>query len=398
MKLLHCLFLIVGTSVGAGILALPLSTAPCGFWGSLLALVITGAFMTYAALNMLRSRLHFSQEVDLATMSETFLGTGGAWVLRICYLCLLYALVSMYITVGANWLMELGARHFDILLAPAFSQLLFAASIAGIIYSGLASLAHVNQWITGAKILFLLLIIGVSLPEITPQNLGALNIEPLSGTFSMLLTTFGFSIIMPSLATYMGGHKRNLLLALGFGSLIIVVIYILWVVICFGVIGDGENGLMKIARLQDKGTGVINALTHLVSAPSIKTFGFGIMLTAVVTSFLGVGQCLFSYLKDSLPSKARAKDALAISLGFVPPLILISIYPAGITQLLSFAGIFVAVVLGIFPHAMVLTKVFRGGPAALSPFERILTHTSLVFFSGCIAFQVWEILKGLFYG
>lgn len=396
MKLLHCLFLIVGTSVGAGILALPLSTAPCGFWGSLLALVITGAFMTFAALNMLRARLHFSQEVDLATMSEILLGKRGAWVLRVCYLCLLYALVSMYITVGANWLVELGARHLDIHMAPLFSQLLFAGSVAAIIYSGLASLAHVNQWITGAKILFLLLIIGVSLPEISPQHLGALHLAPLPNAFSMLLTTFGFSIIIPSLATYVGGDRRKLVLALGFGSLIIVLIYILWEVICFGVIGDTEAGLVNIARLQDKGTGVINALTHLVRAPSIQTYGFGIMLTAVVTSFLGVGQCLFSYLKDSLPTRARAKSLLATGLGFVPPLILIGIYPAGITQLLSFAGIFVAVVLGLFPHAMVLSKAFRGGSQPLSAFGRTASLISLVFFSSCIVFQVWEILKGLF--
>ena len=396
MKLFHCLFLIVGTSVGAGILALPLSTAPCGFWGSLLALVITGAFMTYAALNMLRARLYFTREVDLATMSETFLGKGGAWALRVCYLCLLYALVSMYITVGANWLMELGARHLDIHMVPLFSQILFASAIAAIIYCGLASLAHVNQWITGAKVVFLLLIIGVSLPEINTQHLDALHLAPIPSTFSMLLTTFGFSIIMPSLATYMEGDRRKLVLALGFGSLIIVLIYILWEVICFGVIGEGETGLVKIALLHDKGTGVINALTHLVRAPSIQTYGFGIMLTAVVTSFLGVGQCLFSYLKDSLPTNARAKSLLAAGLGFVPPLILIGIYPAGITQLLSFAGMFVAVVLGLFPHAMVLSKAFREGAQPLRTIERTASLASLVFFSGCIIFQIWEILKGFF--
>ncbi|MBA4117387.1 MAG: hypothetical protein C0514_00625 [Candidatus Puniceispirillum sp.] len=393
MKFAHSLFLIVGTSVGAGILALPLSTASCGFWGSLVALVITGAFMTYAALNMLRARLYFAQGADLDTMSLGLLGARAAWILRICYLCLLFALVSMYITVGANWIVELSHKHLGMLVPQATAQIIFTAVVASIIYSGLGNLAQVNQWITGAKVLFLLLIICVSLPEIKPHNLTAFEPREVPATFSMLLTTFGFSIILPSLATYMEGNKRKLTLALGLGSLIIVLIYALWELVCFGVIGAGTQGLEGIAKLQDKGTGVINALTHLVSTPAIQTFGFGIMLTAVVTSFLGVGQCLFSYVMDSLPAHAPRRAPLAILLGFIPPLLLIQLYPAGITQLLSLAGIFVAIVLGVFPNVMVLSRPYRKGQSALKRLDVSACAVSLVFFSGCVGYQIWELLK-----
>lgn len=396
IKLLQSVFLIIGTAVGAGILALPISTVSLGFRGSLIALLITGGFMTYAAFNLIKARLCFSEDVDLATMTTTLLGKAANVVIELCYLVLLMALVSLYITVGSAWIVHLLATYAGVTASSTVVQISFTTAIAALIYSGMANLVNVNQLITGLKLFFLTMLIIISFPEIKAINLEPYSIAPIPTTFSMLLTTFGFAIVMPSLATYLDQDKKKLYTALMIGSLVIIFAYMAWELIAFGVIGPQESGLAGFAKSQDKGVAVINTLSHIVQKPACTTFGFGVMLTAVLTSFIGVGLCLYHYLKDALPIKnLRAKSLTSIILGFATPVLIVNLYPAGITSILSFAGIFVGIILGILPTALVLSKEYRRRTGPLSLTNKIATIMSLLFFGGIIVNEVWTIFAPL---
>lgn len=384
------MFLIVGTAVGAGILALPISTVDLGFGGAMVALVVTWGFMTLAAVNMIKARLSFEEDVDLATMTTDLLGRGSNIVVEVCYLALLMALVSMYITVGSAWVSQLVEQVLGLALSNRTAQVGFTAVIASIIYSGMGNLVNVNQLITAAKMFCLLMIILLSLSVIQTEQLEVWSLGPIPTTFSMLLTTFGFSIVIPSLAGYLDRDRKQLYKALLMGSLIIISAYIAWELIAFGVIGS--NGLSQFAKSTDKGVEVINALSHLVNKPSVTTFGYGVMLTAVLTSFLGVGHCLFTYLKDALPIKnAHTKSLLSITVGFAVPVLIINIYPAGITSILSFAGIFVAIILGILPTVMVLSKEYSRRMGAIGYKQRLAAYASLIFFGGIILQEIYRM-------
>jgi tyrosine-specific transport protein len=118
------------------------------------------------------------------------------------------------------------------------------------------------------------------------------------------------------------------------------------------------------------------------------------MLTAVLTSFLGVGQCLFSYLKDALPIKnQKARSLTSIVAGFATPVLIINLYPAGITSILSFAGIFVAVILGLLPTAMVLSREYNKRMGPLSLVQKALAVLSIVFFTGIVLNEIWRVLQ-----
>jgi len=393
IRLLQSIFLIVGTAIGAGILALPISTVSCGFWGSVLGLTITWLFMTVAAFNMIKARLCFEADVDLSTMTTQLLGKWANVIVEFCYLALLMALVSMYITVGSAWVMELLGLYTGLEISAQTAQVGFTFVIASVIYSGLGNLANINQFITAAKLFFLVMIIVISVPEVQEVKLESYNLMEIPATFSMLLTTFGFSIVLPSLVGYLNNDKKKLYGALLTGSIVILLAYLAWQLIAFGVIGADGDGLAKIALSQDKGTEVINTLTNLVQDPSFKTYGFGIMLTAVLTSFLGVGHCLFSYLKDSFPiANPTRKSLLAIILGFVTPVMIINLYPSGISSILSFAGIFVAAILGILPTAMVLSKEYGKRAEAIGFVQKVMAMLSLIFFGGIIVSELWRTL------
>jgi tyrosine-specific transport protein len=394
IKLLQSIFLIVGTAIGAGILALPISTVSIGFTGSIIALTITWGFMTLAAWNMIKARMCFEGEADLATMTKQLLGKTANVGVELSYLALLMALVSMYITVGSAWVAQLLGTYLGVEISSLTSQIGFTVVIASVIYSGMGNLVNINQFITMMKLFCLAMIIAFSVPQVQAINLEPYSVTGIPMTFSMLLTTFGFSIVLPSIAGYLDRDRRALYISLLVGSIIIILSYVAWEFIVFGVVGPYENGLAGFAKSQDKGTEVINALSHIVNHPSFTTLGFGVMLTAVLTSFLGVGHCLFCYLKDALPIKNQhRKSVTSILVGFAAPVLIINLYPAGISSILSFAGIFVAIILGILPTAMILSREYAKRMGAVSLTQKILAGMSLLFFGGIIINEIWRILS-----
>lgn len=382
------MFLVVGTAIGAGILALPITTASSGFGGSTLSLIICWAFMTNAAYYMLKVRLCFEGEADLTKMTTTMLGKGGKYFTEISYLLLLFALVSVYIIVGSAWTESMLKSAFSLDLSSFAVQWGFTAVIALLIFSGIGCLSLVNTFVAGGMLVALMFIITLSAPDIEIRNVQSANLSEIPWTFPMILTTLGFSIILPSITPYLGDSKRQLLKVITEGSLIILATYLLWELVSFGVIGED---LLELAGSQDKGTEVIQSLSKKVQAPFFAKAGFAFMFLATLSSLLGVGQCLYSYLRDTLPLRqGKPQSILAILVGFLVPLLIINLYPAGISKILGFGGVFVAIILGILPTLMVLSPAYTRHMGAANLRQKITATLSLLFFSGVILIELYS--------
>src|SRR5690348_7302081 len=94
--------LVAGTSIGAGMLALPVVTALGGFFPSLFVYVLCWLFMTCTGLLMLEICLLMPPGANLVSMAQKYLGRFGevlAWVL---YLFLFYCLSVAYVSGGGS--------------------------------------------------------------------------------------------------------------------------------------------------------------------------------------------------------------------------------------------------------------------------------------------------------
>jgi len=395
LKFWKSIFLIVGTSVGAGILALPITTAEYGFVNSCIALLVCWFFMTTAAFYFLQVRLCFTQDVDLKTMTEATLGKTGCWFMELSYFCLLYALISVYIIVGSAWTQEIFLQIFDLNLSTMMIQISFTALVAAIVYNGIGNLSLINTLVTAIMLTSLLSIIVFSADHIELNALApqAMNMS-IFHSFPMILTTLGFSIIIPSITSYIGHHRALLGKIILVGSLIIILNYILWEMTAFGVLGTSESGIGQFVNAQDQGTEIVNALSIAVDNPLFTKIGFVFMFFAVMSSLLGVGQCLFSFLQDVLPFEQNRKKAnLSIILWTVVPLLIINLFPAGISSILGFAGIFVAIILGIVPTMMILSRYFKKNASPLSAVQHTLAYGCLIFFTGIIILEVIAVAQ-----
>ncbi|MFN4174810.1 MAG: aromatic amino acid transport family protein, partial [Parachlamydiaceae bacterium] len=82
--LLSAIFLVAGTCIGGGMLALPVATGLAGFFPSLVVMILSWLMMTLTALLLLEVSLWMEEGVHVITMSSRLLGPFGkavSWVL-----------------------------------------------------------------------------------------------------------------------------------------------------------------------------------------------------------------------------------------------------------------------------------------------------------------------------
>src|SRR3990167_3066784 len=140
-KLLGSILLIVGTSIGAGMLALPIATAQLGFVGSLILLFSCWFVMTAGAFLILEVNLWLPQNSNLVSMAKATIGPLGQIISWITYLLLLYSLLCAYIAGGSDLFHNLFVAS-QIPIPTWGASLLFTLLFGFIVYLGIRSVDY----------------------------------------------------------------------------------------------------------------------------------------------------------------------------------------------------------------------------------------------------------------
>ena len=122
-KSLGAVLLIAGTSIGAGMLALPVTTAPIGWTGAVILLIVTWFVMFVAGLLVIETSLWLPVGTHFLSMTRRTLGPVGEIFALISYLALLYSLMAAYLVGGGSLLhdgiMALSPIHVSSWVGPA---------------------------------------------------------------------------------------------------------------------------------------------------------------------------------------------------------------------------------------------------------------------------------------
>jgi len=350
VKQLGGILLITGNSIGGGMLALPLATAQAGFINSALFLLAFWAIMLTGALLILEVNLWFPRHSHLISMARATLGTPGEIIAWLCYLFLLYSLLAAYIVGGSDFLQGLLQKK-DIHFATGFTATLFVLILGAVVYKGIRSVDLLNRILMGGKLLIFCLLILFLFPFISIKQLGQGELHHLSASLTIIITSFGFAAIIPSLRSYFHSNIRQLRQVIFFGSLIPLICYILWIGAIMGVIPIDK--LLPIAHTGDATSRLTNTLSHLLNNNIITFLAWGFTSICLATSFLGVGISLFDFLIDGLRLKPTDKNKIIVHLlSFLPPLIIVLFYPSAFMAALNYAGIWCASLLALLPALM----------------------------------------------
>ena len=170
---------------------------------------------------------------------------------------------------------------------------------------------------------------------------------------SIVSTSFGFHIIIPTLTDYLHRDVKQLKLVLIIGSLIPLIVYISWELLTLGIIP--LQGAAGLAEGFQKGLDGASLLGMYLDETKLGLLARLFSLFAIVTSFLGVSLSLRDFLADGLKiQKTRKGRFILYLLTFIPPLIISLIDPRAFLNALEYAGAFgVVTLLGLLPVLMV---------------------------------------------
>lgn len=352
-KLIGGMLLVAGTTIGAGMLALPVSTGKAGFFPSVLLFIVYWLYMTFTAFLMLEVNLWMGKENHLNSMARFTLGKVGQAFSWLFYLFLLYALLTAYIAGGGPIFIDAIQAVSGVRLPEWAGALPLLAIFGFFVYKGTRSVDYVNRLLMiGLVVAYALMIVFLT-PHVNLALLEYVDWRYALLGVSVVATSFGFHIIIPSLTTYLDRDIDKLKKVLLIGSLIPLLVYISWEFLALGIIPvQGENGIAAGYSEGSNGVLLLNAFLHNPALAMIARF---FSFFAIVTSFLGVSMSLFDFLADGLSiKKTRPGRLLLYVITFVPPLLIALIDPRAFLSALEFAGAFgVVTLLGLLPALMV---------------------------------------------
>lgn len=353
-NLFNAIFLVAGTCIGGGMLALPVATCQTGFFPSLGVMILAWFAMTCTALCLVEVGFWMKKEdAHLSSMTGAFLGKPGkalAWVL---YLFICYASLVAY-TAGAGHLLSKAIfqiSNFEV--SKTTGCILFMVIFGPAIFLSHKALGKVNGYLFIAMIVAYLLIVCFAVSHIKPTLLLREDWSISWLALPLLLTSFSFQTMVPSLHPYLDHHKPSLRLAIIGGTSLAFVVYLVWQLVVLGTIPlDGPNGLAEALK---KGEAATHYFSTHVSSPMIEWAASFFAFFALVTSFFGISLGLYDFLADGLRIQKKGLGSIKLcALIIIPSLFFAISYERIFILALDASGGFGDTILnGMIPILMV---------------------------------------------
>ncbi|EJY1760035.1 tyrosine transporter TyrP [Klebsiella oxytoca] len=354
-RTLGSILIVAGTTIGAGMLAMPLASAGVGIGVTLALLITLWALMCYTALLLLEVYQHVPADMGLGSLAARYLGRYGQWATGFCMLFLLYALTAAYISGAGELLASSLNQWLDWTLPPAAGVLIFTAIGGTVVCIGTSLVDLFNRFLFSAKIIFLAIMLALLLPHIHQINLLTLPLQQglALSAIPVIFTSFGFHGSIPSIVSYLGGDIRKLRRVFIIGSFIPLVAYIFWQLATLGSI---DSPAFTALLAQNAGlNGLLEAIREVVASSHVELAVHLFADLALATSFLGVALGLFDYLADLFQRQNSAGGRLQSGLiTFLPPLAFALFYPRGFVMALGYAGVALAVLALMLPSLLVM--------------------------------------------
>ncbi|AYY81326.1 tyrosine transporter TyrP [Proteus vulgaris] len=346
-------FIVAGTTIGAGMLAMPLAAVGIGFSTIMLLLVGLWLLMSYTALLLVEVYQYNDPHTGLGSIAKRYLGVGGQVVTGLALLLLMYALTTAYISGAGELLSSTLSSWIGHELSVTQGIIIFTVIGGAVVGIGTTSVDIINRLLFTAKVFFLIFMLIVMLPHVESVNLTSMPVAQglILSAIPVIFTSFGFHGSVPSIVSYMNGDIKKLRIIFIAGSAIPLIAYVLWQIATLGAIPT--NTFMGIMAQQSGLNGLLTAIRDVVATPRVNIAVNLFAALALATSFLGVALGLFDYLADLFKRSNRATGRMQSSLlTFIPPL-LCALYFPNFVQALAYAAIALSILALLLPTLLV---------------------------------------------
>ena len=352
MRIIHSLghvvggsLLIAGTTIGVGMLALPVATGPCGFIPAASIYVLCWIFMICTGFLLVEVSLWLPPDTGFISMADRLLGPIGRNIFWVTYLFLFTTVMIAHVANGGSILTDITGWAFS----TRVSSIIYVVLIAPIVYLGAASVDRINMLMISGVVISYLAFVVVAADKVDPQLLAVAHWGKAWIALPILFTAFTFQVIIPTLMTYMKRDVPKIRRVIIIGSIIPLVIYLVWEYLILGIVPP--EGLAEAAR---QGQSAVGPLRNFLEKPVIFTIGKAFAFFALTTSFIPLALSFFDFLADGLKiEKVGLKKVMLILAVFGVPTLFALIYPNIFLVALGYAGgISCALLFGLMPPVM----------------------------------------------
>lgn len=396
-KLLGSICLVAGSTIGAGMLALPLTIASLGFPLGIVAMSLIWYVMYQAALFGLEVNLRYAKGAPLGVLAARYGGPYAQFLGHVSVSVLGYALVSAYLFGGTSLILSFWEGT-----AFSFGEVLILMTLA--IMMGIGTC---TTWLDKTNRVLFLIMIGafffLMIGLLGAVSSGALHYVPESATqltswriaLPILFTSFGFHLLLGSMVEYCEKDVKMLRRAFFWGSLIPFSVYVAWVLVALGVLFESDPDFYQVLI---KGHGdlgqLMEKLGHVAAHPWAQQCRWIVGFLAIFTSALGVGLSLVEGWASSFNRIPQLKMPLALLASLLPCAAVAYFIPEAFMKALGVSGMLLAIIAVLLPCYLLFrsdekTYYFKESGSRLRILLCIFVATSVV----CL--ELYNLLKGI---
>lgn len=363
--------ILIGTIIGAGIYGIPYVASKSGFTIALFYILFIGLIVLFINLYLGETVLRTKGKHQLSGYAKKYLGKIGKNFMSFAFIFGIYfALVAYALGIGESFsFLFFKNTNYSLLFG-----LLFSVFMAGFLWKGLKFLKKYEE--TGVAIILVLLIAIVLTfaKKISLDNLSGFNFNYLFLPFGVILFAFlGFAVI-PEINLILKRNKILMKKILIFGTIIPMIIYILFSFIIVGFKGPE---------------------TPEVATLALGTIFIFLGILSMSTAYLALGNALQDHLLyDDYDKKKKAWFLSAIVPIFLFLFIKMFNY-FSFTKILSIGGAVAGGIMGILILLMIKRAKLLGDRKPEFSIKInwfIIGLLSLVFVLGILR-EVWAVLR-----
>lgn len=231
-KLITPIFLVAGTSIGGGMLALPMVLAKLGIATSLFIMLLIWLLTYYSSLISVELNLHSDRGLSLGQLGRKFSGKGAEIVGEISVKLLSYALLAAFIYGASSIIQKLVEEYLNCYVSIIKVETFLSILTVIILLFPTKIISNINNIaFLCFLVIFMVLIVAVmSIVDCIkiPWWFSDLQIKNVAEVITVIFTSFGYQVIFHTLRNYCGKDANTLRTSFLIGSFIPAIIYMLW--------------------------------------------------------------------------------------------------------------------------------------------------------------------------
>ena len=305
-KLWMAITTLIGTIVGAGILGIPYVVAKAGFVVGLIFIILLGLAFLYLNLFTGEIVLRTKEQHQLTGYAEKYLGRWGKRVMTFTMLFSIYGALTAYLIGEGESL-----RAIFRVGSPLFYTLIFFIIGFLIVWRGVKATGKAELFLILFLFVVVVLISIFSYRQLDFSHLTTFNLGYILLPYGVILFSLLGSPAIPEMQEVLGKDKKLMKRAIIIGSLIPILLYIVFTAVIMGLVGIEQFELLqpneRIATI------ALSVYAH----PLLGIFANVLAVLSMFTSFLALSIALTEVYEYDYKMTRSASLLLTFSLPLV---------------------------------------------------------------------------------